>query len=305
MLLPFLVFVCVTAALAGLVLWWTPTRAEQRLQAVAPAPDAEDANRWTATAVKVVGPFANLSLPEGDWERSPLHIRFLNAGLRHPDMRILYFGAKSVLPVLTAGGGYLALQVTGAAGGELLLLLATLCGLVGCYLPNLLLAHAIGQRKREIFENFPDAADVMLVCMEAGLGLDAALAKVAEESKRKSLALATELHLTNLEIRAGGSREAALRNLALRTGVEETRLFGAMLIQADRFGTSIGDALRVFSDELRHRRQVRAEERAARIPTLMLIPLVLCIFPAIIMVILGPAMIQIVRTLVPLISGGG
>ena len=304
MLLPFLVFVCVTAALAGLVLWWTPTRAEQRLQAVAPAPAADGGQHWTDTAVKVVGPFANLSLPEGDWERSALHIRFLNAGLRHPDLRILYFGAKTVLPVLAAGGSYLALRVSGAAGGELLVLLVTLCGLVGCYLPNLLVAHLARRRRREIFENFPDAADVMLVCMEAGLGLDAALAKVAEEMKRKSLALATELHLTNLEIRAGGSREAALHNLALRTGVEETRTFGTMLTQADRFGTSIGESLRVFSDDLRHKRQVRAEELAAKVPTKMLLPLVLCIFPCISAVILTPAAIRVIRIIGPMLGGG-
>jgi tight adherence protein C len=114
----------------------------------------------------------------------------------------------------------------------------------------------------------------MLVCVEAGLGLDAGLTRVADEIKRKSVALAEELHLTNLEMRAGASREAALRNLALRTGVEETGTFATMLTQADRFGTSIGESLRVFSDDLRHKRQMRAEERAAKIPTSCCFPLV-------------------------------
>jgi tight adherence protein C len=115
--------------------------------------------------------------------------------------------------------------------------------------------------------------------------------------------LAEELHLTNLEMRAGGTREKSLRNLALRTGVEEIGIFGVMLTQADKFGTSIGESLRVFSDDLRHKRQIRAEEAAAKIPTKMLIPLVLCIFPSIIMVIMGPASIQIIRTLLPMIGG--
>jgi tight adherence protein C len=140
--------------------------------------------------------------------------------------------------------------------------------------------------------------------VEAGLGLDAGLTKVADEMKRKSAALAEELHLTNLEMRAGGTREKSLRNLALRTGVEELSVFATMLTQADKFGTSIGDSLRVFSDDLRHKRQILAEERAAKVPTKMLIPLVTCIFPAVIMVILGPAMITIIRTVLPLLSGG-
>jgi tight adherence protein C len=144
----------------------------------------------------------------------------------------------------------------------------------------------------------------MLVCIEAGLGLDAALSKVGDEIRRKSVGLAEELHLTNLEMRAGGTREKSLRNLALRTGVEEVGTFSTMLTQADKFGTSIGDSLRVFSDDLRHKRQVRAEERAAKVPTKMLFPLVICIFPAIIMVILGPAIIQVFRTMLPMLAGG-
>jgi tight adherence protein C len=120
--------------------------------------------------------------------------------------------------------------------------------------------------------------------------------------RRKSVALAEELHLTTLEMRAGGSREKALRNLAVRTGVEETNTFATMLTQADRFGTSIGESLRVFSEDLRHKRMMRAEEIAAKVPTKMLFPLVLCIFPSIIMVILGPSIIQIARTVMPLLG---
>ena len=142
----------------------------------------------------------------------------------------------------------------------------------------------------------------MLVCVEAGLGMDAAMTKITEEIRIKSGALADELHLTNLEMRAGGSRAKSLRNLALRTGIEEIGTFATMLAQSDRFGTSIGESLRVFSEDLRHKRQVRAEEHAAKVPTKMLVPLCLFIFPAIIMVILGPAMIVIVRTIGPILS---
>jgi tight adherence protein C len=127
--------------------------------------------------------------------------------------------------------------------------------------------------------------------------------KVTDEMRLRSEALAEELHLLTLELRAGSSREKALRNLALRTGVEEVNTFASMLIQADRFGTSIGDSLRVFSDELRTKRQMRAEEKAAKIPLKLLFPLAFCIFPALMLVLLGPAFIQIYRILLPSMSG--
>jgi tight adherence protein C len=228
----------------------------------------------------------------------------MHAGIRNPDARLLYFGAKTILPLALATVTYAALQGANEYGFLTLTLWVLTAALVGCYVPNLAIGLAIRSRQREIFENFPDAADLMLVCVEAGLGLDAGLTRVADEMRRKSMALAEELHLTNLEIRAGGTREKALRNLAMRTGIEEVGIFASMLTQADKFGTSIGESLRVFSDDLRHKRQIRAEESAAKVPTKMLIPLVTCIFPAVIMVVLGPAVIQIIRTILPMLSLG-
>ena len=296
-----LIFLAVALGTAAFFLWMTPTRAEQRLQVMA---GPVETSHWSETIVKIAGPLAKLSTPEGDWENSPLRLRFLHAGIRNPDARLVYFAAKTILPLALAGLAFLTLRgVSGGEGLELLFYILA-AALVGCYLPNLVIWLSIRSRQREIFESFPDAADLMLVCVEAGLGLDAGLTRVADEIKRKSMALAEELHLTNLEIRAGGTREKALRNLALRTGVEEIATFATMLTQADKFGTSIGDSLRVFSDDLRHKRQVRAEESAAKVPTKMLFPLVVCIFPAIIMVILGPAIITIVRTVLPMLSFG-
>lgn len=302
LILSLLVFLTVVCAATGLFLWLAPTRAERRLQVVA-GPKAQ-AN-WTETIVKLAGPLAKLSTPEGDWENSPLRLRFMHAGIRNPDARLLYFGAKTFLPLALAAITYVMLRAMNESALLTLTLYVLLAALLGCYLPNIVVALAIRSRQLEIFENFPDAADLMLVCVEAGLGLDAGLTRVADEMRRKSVPLAEELHLTNLEIRAGGTREKALRNLALRTGVEELGTFAAMLTQADKFGTSIGDSLRVFSEDLRHKRQIRAEECAAKIPTKMLIPLVTCIFPAVIMVVLGPAVIQIIRTILPMLGVGG
>lgn len=301
MLLPILVFVTVSLAIGGFAVWMLPTRTEQRLRAVAPS---SGKSAWTETAVKIVGPFAQLSSPTGDGETSPLRLKFLNAGIRHPDASLFYFGLKTLLPLGFAGLAFVAVRAAGADDGITTLLWLAVVALLGCYLPNIVLRMMIRGRQREIFENFPDAADLMLVCVEAGLGLDAALVKVTEEIRVKSEALAQELHWTNLEMRAGGTREKSLHNLAFRTGVEEIGTFATMLTQADRFGTSIGESLRVFSDDLRHKRQVRAEELAAKVPTKMLLPLVLCIFPCISAVILTPAVIRMVRIIGPMLGGG-
>jgi len=300
MLFPVLVFLAVTLAVGGFAVWVLPTRTEQRLQAVAPS---SGKSAWAETAVKLVGPFAQLSSPTGEGEASPLRLRFLNAGIRHPDASLFYFGLKTLLPLGFAGLVFLAIRMAGADDGLTTMLWLSVAALAGCYLPNAVLRVMIRRRQREIFENFPDAADLMLVCVEAGLGLDAGLVKVTEEIRVKSLALAQELHWTNLEMRAGGTREKSLQNLALRTGVEEIGTFATMLTQADRFGTSIGESLRVFSDDLRHKRQVRAEELAAKVPTKMLLPLVLCIFPCVSLVILTPAAIRVVRIIMPMLAG--
>jgi tight adherence protein C len=302
LLLTLMIAVSIAAALAGFYLLLAPSRTGRRLQSLANASGDTGGQAWEATLVQVFSPFAHLSSPGGNWQDSPLRLRFLAAGFRRDEARLIYFGAKTVLPLLSAGAAWLLLRGALAVEGTPLLLWVLVAALAGCYLPNILLACRVRKRTREIFDNFPDAADLMLVCVEAGLGLDAALGKITDEIRIKSLALAEELHLTNLEMRAGGTREKSLRNLALRTGLEEIGTFATMLTQSDKFGTSIGDSLRVFSEDLRHKRQVRAEELAAKVPTKMLIPLVLFIFPAIIMVIIGPAAIVIVRTMLPLLG---
>jgi tight adherence protein C len=300
MLLPIVVFLAVSSGCIGLYMWLVPDRTDQRLNAL--TGDDPKARGWGTRIVNAVTPFAKLSTPAGEWETSPLRMKFMNAGIRHPKAPHVFFGLKTLLPVLAGVPTFLALRTLQSATGMPLLLWVLAAATLGCYLPNIALALARSGRRRNIFDNFPDAADQLLVCVEAGLGLDAALTRVAEELLSRSPALAEELQLTNLEMRAGGTREKSLRNLALRTGVEELNSFATMLTQADRFGVSIGDSLRVFSDDLRHKRQNRAEEKAAKVPTKMLFPLVLFIFPSIIMVVLGPAVIQIIRTVGPMLK---
>lgn len=296
-----IIFFLVTLVSITLLTWLVPNKSQRRLQELTPPEEKTD---WVKTVVGLAGPFAKLSIPEGKWEDSALRIRFINAGIRNINAPIIFYAAKTVLPLVFAAVTYIGLQLAGKSlDRNTLIFVLLIAATIGCYLPNFVLSRALKARKREIFENFPDAADLMLVCVEAGLGLDAALVRVAEEMKINSGALTEEIHLTNLETRAGSTRNQALRNLALRTGVDEINTFATMLSQAEKFGTSIGESLRVFSDDLRHKRQIRAEVLAAKLPTKMLFPLILCIFPAISMVILGPAGVQIYRVILPMLGG--
>lgn len=264
----------------------------------------ETQGKWIKTVIKLSGVFAKLSIPEEGWEQSPLRIRFMNAGYRNENAPILYFSAKTLLAIVPPILLFIVLRLSASSlTTPPMLALLLIVAAMGYYLPNAILARLVFYRQRSIFENFPDAADLMLVCVESGMALDAALNKVAEEMRLKSEALAEELQLVNLEMRAGSTREKSLRNLAMRTGVEEVKTFATMLVQADRFGTSIGDSLRVFSDGLRTRRRFRAEELAAKIPLKLLFPLVFFIFPSLLLVLLGPAFIQVYRILLPTLSG--
>lgn len=259
---------------------------------------------WEQTIIKLSKPLAKLALPGENWEKSALRIRFMHAGYRVNSVPIVYFAIKTMLSLAFPGILllYSGIGRLGLDPGITVLILLVLAA-IGYYLPNLVLARMIELRQRELFENFPDAIDLMTVCVEAGLGLDAAMAKVGEEMRLSSKALADEFHLVGLELRAGRSREQALRNLALRTGVEEIEALVAMLVQSDRFGTSTAASLRVHSDTLRTKRSQRAEEAAAKIALKMLFPLIFFIFPALFVVLLGPAIISIYSVLLPGLTG--
>lgn len=249
---------------------------------------------------KITSPLAKLSLPDDNWERSAIRPRFIMAGFRQPSAPAIFFATKTILALLLPALVYFFLNATGGTGNNNYLLVYLLgAATFGTYLPNLLLRNAIARRQNEIFESFPDALDLMTICVEAGLGIDAALSRVAGEIGLSSPILSEELTLVTLELRAGGSKEKALRNLALRTGVEDVDALVSMLIQAERFGTSIAASLRIQSDLLRTKRRMRAEETAAKIGLKLLFPLIFFIFPALLVVLMGPAMLQIYRVLLP------
>ena len=296
-----LVVFTIVCALAGLAMaLFAPVALRTRLRRFIgkSEPTQLESNGWVEKVAKVTQPLTKLSIPEEGWEKSALRTRFMNAGWRNPVAPTLFFASKTALALLGPAiiGVLVALSIITLAGSKLLLLLL-LTATVGYYLPNMILNRIAGRRKREIFESLPDALDLLTVCVEAGLSLERAFVKVAGEIHIKSVILAQELQIVLMEMRAGFSKEKALRNFALRSGVDDVDTLVAMLIQSERFGTSVGDSLRVYSENLRNKRRVLAEECAAKIGLKLLFPLIFCIFPTLLMVLMGPAVIQLTRTL--------
>jgi tight adherence protein C len=176
---------------------------------------------------------------------------------------------------------------------------------LGLYLPNMVVRARAERRRREIINGFPDALDLMLVCVEAGLALESAFDRVGKEMNLSHPLLAEQLGTVVLELRAGRSREDALRRLADRTGTDEIRAFATLLIQSTNLGTSVAQTLRVYASEMRERRRMRAEEKAHRLPVLLSIPLVACMLPVMVGVLMLPAAIRVMRNVLPALSGGG
>lgn len=236
---------------------------------------------------------ARLSEAESSTRHSQL---LMHAGYRHPNALAVFWGLRIVLAF-----GLLSLGLLAGPALRLSTLVTLLTGLyvgiMGWIGPVMVLRSKRTTRQRDILKTLPDALDLLVICIEAGLGLNQALSRVAEEIRHLGEVLSFEMSLVSLEISAGGVREEALRNLAERTGVEDVRMFASVLVQTDRFGTSVARSLRVHSDTLREKRRQRAEEAAAKTPVKMVFPLVLCIFPAMFVVVLGPGMIQLIRSL--------
>lgn len=229
-------------------------------------------------------------------ESSLVRDQLVHAGYTSPSAPAVYIGTR----ILLAGAlGFLTFTVLGLARvPTVAAVVGALWGAaMGWVVPAFWLGARISARQKEMIKALPDALDLLVVCVEAGLGLNQALVRVAEEIGAVSPVLGGQLTLCNLEMRSGVPREEALRNLADRTGIEDIQSFVTMLVQTDRFGTAIADALRIHSDTLRTKRRQRAEEAAAKTAIKMLFPLVFFIFPALFVVILGPAVIQVVETL--------
>jgi tight adherence protein C len=222
--------------------------------------------------------------------------RLIQAGYPNAAAVPMYLGLRVAVPALMGMGAALLLPTLGFSAVKTLLM-SMYFGSMGYLLPSIMVGRRVKKRQKEMQKALPDALDMLVVSVEAGLGLNQAMVRVSEEIYRISPVLSEQLALVNLEIRAGTSRPEALRNLAERTGLQDISSLVGMLIQTDRFGTSVAQALRVHSETMRTKRRQRAEEAAAKTTIKMIFPLVFCIFPALFVVILGPALIQIYKAL--------
>jgi tight adherence protein C len=259
------------------------------------SPKAQGRPAMRARMEQALDPLSR-ALPVSPSQVSQTRALLIQAGYRSPQHVTIYRGLR----VLFAAMGFLTVFL--ASGFDSPLLLAGLPAF-GFFIPRFLLKRKVKDRQRNLRIGLPDGLDLTVICVEAGLSLDQAMMRVGQDLSHAHPELSSEFHLFDLETRAGKPRVEALRNLADRTGVDDIRALVATLIQTDRFGTSVAQALRVHSDSLRTERRQRAEEQAAKTTVKMIIPLVLFVMPSLIFVTVGPAVIQLMHIFMPVAAG--
>lgn len=274
---------------------WAIDPARRRLVGLESVPQEKARSSFTTRMAAAVQPFARYVMPSNSKERNTMHGKFLKAGLDSPAALPLFYGIKTLLALLLVAAWLFAANFLPHLSSREVSLYATLAAFLGLAVPNFVLNRMIERRQRALRNAFPDALDLLIVCVEAGLGLAAGLQRVASELEVSHPELSAELVRVNAEMQAGMERETALRNLATRTGLEDIRGLVGLLVQTLRFGTSVADALRVYAEEFRDRRTQKAEEIAAKLGTKMIFPLVFCFFPSFFLVAIGPAAIRLIE----------
>jgi tight adherence protein C len=291
-----IVLLTFTSLVLGVMsLYWLFARPQgvvtARLESIDPSLTLIENNPVTTMAQQVAEPL-NRIVPISALEAAKLQKRLLHAGYRSPDaamaFRAIQISLIVAIPTLVVTIGYLLDRPFKTTA-----ILSLLGVVIGFYLPRMILNNKIKQRQLRITWGLADTLDLMVVAVEAGLGLNAALNRVAEELKKTHPDLHYELELVNLEIRVGRSREEALRNLAERTAVDDIRSFVALLIQADRYGSSIAKAVRIFAESLRTKRRQKAEQASQKAALKLIFPLTVFLFPVILLMILAPAVMNL------------
>jgi len=253
---------------------------------------ARKQEQFQARVTAAAGKLGQSLRPSDAAELGKIRLKLLNAGFRQEQAVAVYYGVKIMTLLLGAAVAFPPLAIHYGLTQTAWMLTAGAAGL-GFYIPDFLVENRKKRRGESIFLGLPDALDLMVVCVEAGLGLDAAMRRVTSELVQSSPVLCEEFAIANFQIQMGRARKDVLRDLGTRTGVEDVRALAAVIIQAEKFGSSIGAALRVQSDAMRLRRRQLAEERAAKTAVKIMIPLILFIFPGVFVVLVGPAGIQI------------
>ena len=247
--------------------------------------------------LKILNDLGQFLKPRQEEKISELRKTFLKAGRRHPNTPFIYFGVKGFLAgLLVFSFSLLKPFVFKTMPPSQTLFCGVFLAVAGFYLPGVWLQAKIAGRKEKILKGFPDTLDLLVVCVKAGMSLDAAMARVGDEIVLSNKPLSEEFHLLNMELQAGKFRSEALKSMASRIELEDVDTLTALLVQTDKFGTSVAQALLVHSDAMRTRRRQRAEEAAAKLPVKIMFPLIFFIFPAIFVVLLGPAAIRILET---------
>jgi len=300
-LLTLVTFVATTGVIVALVYALTPGEVSiaTRLARIAgiAATTREEPKFAERQKDRVRDTLANVGklLPPPSTEKaSRVELLMIRAGYRSPEALMAMRGVKIIFPILTLTGMYFS----GAYKFNAFLVPVVAVGL-GYLVPDMWLTWRVSVRQHKLRKALPDALDLLVICVEAGLGLDQALMKVSQDMRISHRELSEELQLVNMQMRVGKTRLDALRDLAQRTGLDDIKTLVAMLIQTERFGTSVAQSLRVYSDDMRLKRRQRAEEMSAKTSVKMVPPLVFFIFPALMVVILGPAIITMMRTLGP------
>ncbi|ATX79923.1 tight adherence protein C [Mariprofundus aestuarium] len=299
-----LVFIATALLFFGLFTWLMGgmTPLQRRLNAIEHpeevAAQEDHDQREGRFFVRIAESASNMVIPDQGWADSAMKMKLVRAGYYAPRAMRIFIGNKVILGLLIPAVIIIVAIMVGyspAAGNLYVIMLLVLAAILGYYLPDFIVIRRINKRRLDFAESFPDAMDMFVVCVEAGLGLDAAIQRVSEELRHSHAVLAGEFSVVSLELRSGKSREEALRALAERTGLDEVHELVTLLVQADHFGTSIAEALRTHAKEMRQLRMQRARERAAKLPVKMIFPIILFIFPALFLVILGPAFIRILE----------
>lgn len=251
--------------------------------------------------------FGERLLPRAKEQRDSLSATLMHAGLRKPQMPGLVYSLKLILALLFPVIAFVLVlnvpQLNKGAAAQLLY--PAIAAVIGWWLPSYVIRRMAEARQARIMDAFPDALDLLVACTEAGLGLNAAIERVAEQMPASCPEIADEFSLVNSETRAGVDRIVALKNLSTRTGLNEIRGLVSLIVHSVRFGTSIATTLRTYADDFRDRRLQRAEEAAATVGTKLIFPLVLCIFPAFFLVAIGPAIVGAIRVVGASKMGGG
>lgn len=315
-----LIFVVVALACHWILTVWWPAGTSRRMAALQQTDDTRGVHPWLAQLVqwrqrmhagllrlgqrtqllKKVSPPAAGETAERTTPTQALRQRLLCAGISSSQATLLFQATQALLalsfPLVAAVVLWVQRPALQTASQFIVLILT---GMVGYHLPRAWLERRIRHRQEALFKHFPDALDLMRMCVQAGLGLDASIDRVGRETRLSCPALSEEFAMTGYELRAGAARAQALRHLAQRIDLRDVDAWVSTLIQSDRFGTSLSESLQVYAQALRHKRKMMAQEAAAKLPIKLLIPLVFCLFPGLLVVLLGPAIINISTHLLP------